>query len=100
MSKEQKSKRPDTPSFIPFGKRCLIVPTEVATETESGIILAIEAKKMPEGEVWAIGESCDSIKKGDYVTFASHAGFTVNTDNTECVVVLEEDVIGRHVGVL
>jgi len=100
QSEEEDYTRPPTPSFIPLGPRVLIIPARVATETQSGLILAVEATKMPEGEVWAVGENCQNVKVGDYVTFGSHAGHVVNTDGEECVVVLEEDVIGRHMGLL
>jgi len=53
---------------------------------------------MPEGEVWEVGDTCESVKKGDYVTFASHAGHTVTTDGVDCVVILEDDIVGRHLG--
>jgi len=98
LMKKNDAVHPKGASFLPFGKRCLIIPTRVSTETESGIILAIEAQQMPEGEVWEVGDTCESVKKGDYVTFASHAGHTVTTDGVDCVVILEDDIVGRHLG--
>ena len=88
------------PAFIPFGTRCLVERRETENETKGGIIIAGEPVKMPEGMVVAVGEKCETVKVGDYVLFTDYTGSELKSDGKECLVVLEEDLMGRFVGII
>ena len=94
---KQRDKHPD---FIPFGTRCLVERRETENETKGGIILAGEPVKMPEGMVVAIGDKCEIVKVGDYVLFIEFTGHELRSGGKDCLVVQEEDLMGRFMGII
>lgn len=88
------------PEFVPFGTRCLVERRESDNETKGGIILAGEPIKMPEGMVVAIGDQCENVKVGDYVLFTEFTGHELKSGGKECLVVLEEELMGRFMGII
>ena len=94
-----KKKKVSYPVFVPFGTRCVVKRRETKTETAGGILLPGEAEKLPEGLVISVGDKCETVKEGDYVLFGNYSGHEVITGGMDCLVVLEEDIVGRVSGV-
>ena len=99
LYQERKKMKNKKIKFIPFGTRCLVKRRETKTTSEGGIILAMEAEKLPEGMVIAVGNDCESVAVGDYVIFGNFTGHEVMNEEVVCLVVLEEEIIGRFDGV-
>ena len=95
----KKSKKVKSPTFVPFGPRCLVQRRKTKTKSAGGIILPGEAQELPEGMVIAVGEKCVEVKTGDYVIFGGFSGHEVTSDGIECLVVMEEEIVGRFMGV-
>ncbi len=87
----------------PLHDRVIVKRNEVKDKTESGIILASNAKEFPDqGEVLAVGlgkrhddgQYCPmSVKVGDTVLFGKYAGQPVKIENVEYLVMREEDLM-------
>ncbi|MDO4508070.1 MAG: co-chaperone GroES [Candidatus Saccharibacteria bacterium] len=62
-------------------------------KTESGILLG-EAKEKPVGaEVVAVGPEVKAIKKGETIIYKEYSTTNVKIDDTEYIIVKEEDVL-------
>ena len=88
----------------PLHDRVLVKRIEEEEETRSGIVVPDTAKEKPqEGEVIAVGdgkvlESGEklkmAVKKGDRVLFGKYSGTEVKLDDTEYLMMREDDVLG------
>jgi chaperonin GroES len=88
----------------PLGDKILVRRDEAASKTESGIFLPETSKDKPKtGIVEAVGTgnlNTDTgqripltIKKGDRIIFTSYAGTEIKLDNTEFLMMSEDDVL-------
>src|SRR5437868_13451483 len=88
----------------PLGDRVVIKPVEREERTKSGIVLPDTAKAKPqEGMVEAVGtgrflettgkrEPLD-VKVGDRVVYAKYAGSEIQLDETEHLILSEQDIL-------
>lgn len=88
----------------PLNDRVLIRRIEGGEQVKGGIIIPDTAKEKPqEGEVVAVGAGKldDSgnripmqVKKGDRILFAKYAGSDIKLDDTEHLILREDDILG------
>ncbi len=90
-------------NFKPLGDRILVKQLAAEEKTKGGIILPETAKEKPhKAEVIAVGEGKKvgdklqpvSLKAGDKVLYSKYAGTEVVIDQTEYLIIKEEDVLG------
>jgi chaperonin GroES len=79
----------------PLGDRVVLQQIDAEETTKSGIILPDSAKEKPaEGKVLAVGKDTKEVKAGDTVLYSKYGPTEVKIDNTEYMVVKEEDILG------
>ncbi len=89
----------------PLGDKVLVKRAEARDRTEAGIYLPESAKDKPrEGKIMAIGAGLlnketgeympFSVKKGDHILFSSYAGTEVKIEDTEYLIMTEDDILG------
>ena len=89
----------------PLGDKVLVKRAEARDRTEAGIYLPESAKDKPrEGKIMAIGAGLlnketgeympFSVKKGDRILFSSYAGTEVKIEDTEYLIITEDDILG------
>ena len=77
----------------PLNHNVVTKKEEAITKTASGILLG-EAKETPAyAVVEAVGPEVKSIKKGDKVIFKEYAGTNIKVDDTEYIIVKDEDIL-------
>lgn len=83
--------------LIPLFSRIIVKRKELEDTTKGGIIIPKTSREMQatEGEVVAIGDEVDTIKKGDLVFYGKYSGAEVEREGTRYVVMNEEDVIAK-----
>ena len=86
----------------PLGDRVVIKRIEAEETTKSGIVLPGTAKEKPqEAEVVAVGpgglvngkEVKMEVKAGDKVLFSKYAGNEIKMDNTEYIILKQDDIL-------
>lgn len=93
-------------ALVPLGDRILVKRSDNDEQTTTGgIIIPDTAKEKPqEGEVVAIGNGrlLDSgerqpvdVAVGDLVLFAKYGGTEVTYDNTEYLILREDDILAK-----
>ncbi len=91
-------------SVRPLGDKILVKRDEAASKTESGIFLPETSKDKPKtGTIQAVGTgnlNTDTgeripltVKKGDRVIFTSYSGTEIKIDNTDYLMMSEEDIL-------
>ena len=81
--------------FRPFKDRVFVSYTAELEKTAGGLYIPDTAKEKPQsGQVEAIGSEVKSLKVGDKILFDRYSGSKINIDNTEYLIVKEEDVLG------
>jgi chaperonin GroES len=104
MTTATKSSSKTTSTIRPLGDKILVKRDEALSKTESGIILPESGKDKPKtGIVEAVGTGALntdtgeriplSIKKGDRVIFSSYSGTEVKLNDTEYLMMAEDDVL-------
>lgn len=93
-----------TPKIRPLSDRIVVQPQEMESKTAGGIVIpdTADKDKPMKGTVIAIGNGkyADGkiqplqVKVGDKVLFGKYAGTNFKFDNTEYLVMREEDVMG------
>ncbi len=93
-----------TPRIRPLADRIVVEPKTQETRTKGGIYLpdSTEKEKPMEGTVRAIGTGkyIDGqmqplqVKVGDKILFGKYSGTSIKFDDTEYLVMREEDVMG------
>ena len=89
----------------PLGDKIIVKREEAAEMTESGIYLPESAKDKPkQGTVIALGsgnlnrETGEyipfTVKKGDTVIFSSYSGTEVKIDDSDYLIMTEDDILG------
>jgi chaperonin GroES len=92
------------PSIRPLSDRIVVKPKDAETTTKGGIVLpgTADKEKPMEGEVLAIGNGkyIDGklqplqVKVGDRILFGKYSGTNIKLDDSELLVMREEDVMG------
>ena len=87
----------------PLGDRVIIELVESEEKTVSGIVLPDTAKEKPqEGKVVAVGTGrvldngervALEVAEGDRIIFSKYAGTEVKYDNTEYLILRENDIL-------
>jgi chaperonin GroES len=92
-----------TPAIRPLADRIVVKAQEAESKTAGGILIPDTGKEKPlQGTVLAIGSGkyIDGqlqplqVKVGDKVLFGKYAGTNVTLNNTDYLVMREEDVMG------
>jgi len=88
----------------PLHDRIIVRRVEEEEKTKGGIIIPDSAKEKPmEGEVIAVGKGKTTddgkvvkmdVKAGDRVLFSKYAGTEVKLDDTEYLIMREDDILG------
>ncbi|HYG84320.1 MAG TPA: co-chaperone GroES [Verrucomicrobiae bacterium] len=83
----------DTP-ISPLGDRVVAVKEAAQTKTASGLYLPDNAKeKAVAAVVKAVGPEVKQVKVGDRIIYKEYSTTELKIDNTEYLVVKEEDVL-------
>lgn len=91
-------------SIRPLHDKILVKRDEAQNKTESGIFLPETSKDKPKtGVITAVGDGALntetgqriplSVKKGDKVIFSSYAGTEVKINDTELLIMSEDDIL-------
>lgn len=81
--------------FKPLKDRVFVSYTNELEKTAGGLYIPDTAKEKPQtGKVEAAGDEVKQIKVGDKVLFDKYSGSKINIDNTEYLIVKEEDILG------
>ncbi|MBA3679323.1 co-chaperone GroES [Candidatus Saccharibacteria bacterium] len=84
----------------PLADRLVLQQVDSQETTASGIILPDSAKEKPaEGTVIAIGKDVEEVHVGDTVLYGQYGPTEVKVDDTEYLIVKEEDVLAIIKGV-
>ncbi len=77
----------------PLGDRVVATREKEANQTASGIYLG-EAKEKPNyAVILAVGTEVKSVKKGDKVVFKEYVATEVKVEDTEYLIIKEEDLL-------
>lgn len=90
--------------FKPLKDRVLVKYSEETEKSAGGLYIPDTAKEKPQkGEVIAVGpgritddgklQKMD-VKVGDIVLFEKYSGSKINMDNTEYLIIREDDILG------
>ena len=67
---------------------------EAATKTASGLYLPDKAAEKPKvAKVLKVGKDVKNVKAGDRIVYKSYSTTDIKIDNTEYVLVKEEDIL-------
>ena len=81
--------------FKPLKDRVFASYTEEMEKTAGGLYIPDSAKEKPQsGKVEAVGDDVKSLKVGDKILFDRYSGSKISIDNTEYLIIKEEDVLG------
>jgi chaperonin GroES len=79
----------------PLKDRVFVSYTEEPETTSGGLYVPDSAKEKPQqGKVEAVGSEVKEIKKGDIVLFDKYSGSKVKVNDTEHLIIKEEDILG------
>jgi chaperonin GroES len=89
----------------PLGDKLIVKRANPQDKTDSGIYLPESAKDKPrEGEIIATGKGIlnresgaylpFTVKTGDKVIFSSYSGTEIKIDNTDYLIMTEDDILG------
>ncbi len=91
-------------NFKPLRDRLLVKYSEEPEKSSGGLFIPDSAKEKPQkGEVVAAGSGkitddgklqAMEIKVGNTVLFEKYAGSKINMDNTEYLIIREDDILG------
>lgn len=78
----------------PLGDYIVAIGEEAATKTASGLYLPDKALEKPKtAKVVAIGDKVTQVKNGDRIIYKSYSTTEVKVENTDYILVKEEDVL-------
>ena len=81
--------------FKPLKDRVFVSYTEEMEKTAGGLYIPDSAKEKPQsGKVEAVGDEVKALKVGDKILFDRYSGSKISIDNTEYLIIKEEDVLG------
>lgn len=88
----------------PLKDRVLVKYSEEAEKSAGGLYIPDTAKEKPQrGEIVAVGSGKITddgkvqkmeVKVGDIVLFEKYSGSKINIDNTEYLIIREDDILG------
>lgn len=78
----------------PLGDYVVAVGEEAEAKTASGLYLPDKAQEKPKtAKVVAVGKEVKQVKVGDRIVYKSYSTTEVKVDDTEYILVKEEDVL-------
>ncbi|MBI5199933.1 MAG: co-chaperone GroES [Nitrospirota bacterium] len=81
--------------FKPLKDRVFVKYSEDVEKTSGGIYVPDVAKEKPQkGTVEAVGKEVKEVKVGNTILFDKFSGSKINLDNTEYLILKEEDILG------
>jgi len=81
--------------FKPLKDRVFVSYTEEMEKTAGGLYIPDSAKEKPQsGKVEAVGDEVKSLKIGEKILFDRYSGSKISIDNTDYLIIKEEDVLG------
>lgn len=81
--------------FRPLKDRVFVKYSEENERTAGGIYIPDTAKEKPQkGLVEAVGSEVKEVKVGSTILFDKYSGSKVNIDNSEYLIIKEEDILG------
>jgi chaperonin GroES len=93
--KESKEGGSSAKGFRPLGDRVFVTYTEELERTAGGIYVPDSAREKPQrGTIEAAGPDAENVKVGDQVLFDKYSGTKIKIDNTDCLILKEEDILG------
>ena len=81
--------------FKPLKDRVFVSYSGEIEKTSGGLYIPDAAKEKPQrGKVEAIGSEVKSVKTGETVLFDKYSGSKITFENTEYLILKEEDILG------
>lgn len=81
--------------FRPLKERVFVRYSEEVDKTPGGLYVPDTAKEKPQkGIVEAVGSEVKEVKVGNTVLFDKYSGAKITLDNTEYLIIKEEDILG------
>lgn len=81
--------------FKPLQDRVFVSYVEETDKTAGGIYIPDSAKEKPqEGTVESIGKDVKEVKVKDRVLFDKYSGSKIKIEDTEYLIIKEEDLLG------
>ncbi len=81
--------------FKPLKDRVFVRYSEEMERTAGGIYVPDTAKEKPQkGVVEAVGSEVKEVKVGNTILFDKYSGSKITIDNTEHLIIKEEDILG------
>lgn len=81
--------------FKPLKDRVFVAYSESLEKTPGGIYVPDSAKERPQsGKVDAIGSEVKEVKVGDEIMFDRYSGSKIKLEDTEYLIIKEEDILG------
>ncbi|HEV2403470.1 MAG TPA: co-chaperone GroES [Candidatus Saccharimonadales bacterium] len=78
----------------PLSDYVVAEPEEAVTKTASGLYLPEKAAEKPKvAKVLAVGKDVKQVKMGDRIIAKSYSQTDIKVDNTEYMLVKEEDIL-------
>lgn len=82
-------------SIRPAGKQVFAAEKQKETKTQSGFLVTENSAEKPlAAEVLAVGHDIDWIKKGDTIVYKPYASTEFKLDETDYILIAEEDILG------
>lgn len=81
--------------FKPLKDRVFVSYSGEIEKTSGGLYIPDAAKEKPQkGKIEAIGSEVKSVKAGDTILFDKYSGSKISFENTEYLILKEEDILG------
>jgi len=85
----------------PINDRVVVKPAPADTKTSGGIIIPDTAKEKPQrGDVVAVGPGKDgnlmTVAVGDIVLYGKYSGQELNYEDTDYLIMREDDILVIH----
>jgi len=82
-------------NFKPLKERVFVSYSEEQERTSGGLYIPDAAKEKPQrGRIEAIGGEVKGVKVGDEVLFDKYSGSKISFDDTDYLIIKEEDILG------
>lgn len=78
----------------PINDQIFAQPSEPPKKTASGLLIADVAEKPTTARVLNTGPEVKSVKQNDVITYKSYTTTEIKLNNTDFILVKEEDVLG------
>ncbi len=81
--------------FKPLKDRVFVSYAAEEERTKGGLYVPDTAKEKPQkGKVEAVGSEVKEVKVGDSILFDKYSGSKVRMDDSEYLIIKEEDILG------